>query len=108
MFTRAVELTAKPGKMKELFSLVSEKVRSVMNKQQGFQDEIMLISHTDPNRALILSFWNSREDAECYQREDFVRIAEMLRPVCENEPVFFDVNPALVKGELKRADYPLY
>jgi quinol monooxygenase YgiN len=98
MFTRLVELRAKPGKTDELCSAASEKVLPFLKKQQGFQDEIVLVSNTDPNRVLAQSFWNKREDAERYHRERFSKIAEMLRPLCEGEPVVstFDVNTSTV------------
>ena len=94
MFTRVVELRCKAGKTNEVASIANEKVLPILRKQQGFQDEIALVSNTDPTRMLALSFWNKREDAERYQREQFSRIAEMLRPLCEGEPVVstYDVN----------------
>jgi heme-degrading monooxygenase HmoA len=98
MFTRVVKLTAKPGKTNELSSAVSGKVLSILKKQQGFQDEIILVSNTDSKQVLVLSFWNSREDAERYHREQFSLIAGMLRPLCEGDPVVstFDVNTSTV------------
>ncbi len=89
MFTRVVELKAKPGKTSELTSTLSEWVLPILAKQQGFQDEIILVSNTDPGEMLALSFWNNREDAERYHHEQFPRISEMLRPLCEGGPVDF-------------------
>jgi hypothetical protein len=59
MFTRVVELKCKSGKTNELCSTISGKVLPVLRKQQGFQDEIVLVSNTRPNQLLTLSFWNS-------------------------------------------------
>jgi hypothetical protein len=41
-----------------------------------------------------LSFWNIREDAELYHREQYPKIQEMLNPMIETEPVIrtFDVH----------------
>jgi quinol monooxygenase YgiN len=98
MFTRVVELRCKAGKTNEVATLASEKVLPILKKQQGFQDEIALVSNTDPTRVLALSFWNKREDAERYHHEQFPRIAEMMRPLCEGEPVVstYDVNTSTV------------
>ncbi len=98
MFTRVVELRAKPGKTNELCSTVGGNVLSILKKQQGFQDEIILVSNTDPNQVRVLSFWNSREDAERYYREQFSQIAEMLQPLSEGKPELstFDVNTSTV------------
>jgi heme-degrading monooxygenase HmoA len=63
MFTRVVELKGKPGKSKELTNTFTEKVLPILQKQRGFQDEILLLSDTDPDRALGISFWDTKEDA---------------------------------------------
>lgn len=98
MFTRMVELKCKAGKNNELARLAREKLLAILRKQQGFQDVITLVSSADPNRMVSLSFWKQREDAERYQREQFSQIAEMLRPLCEGEPVVstFEVSTSTV------------
>ncbi|MGC2210842.1 MAG: antibiotic biosynthesis monooxygenase [Candidatus Korobacteraceae bacterium] len=98
MFTRVVELLCKPGKTAELTRTASEKILPILRKQQGFQDEIVLTSNTDPSRVMALSFWTRREDAERYQREQYQQIAEMLLPFCEERPIIatFDVNASTV------------
>jgi heme-degrading monooxygenase HmoA len=94
MFTRVVELRSKSGKTNELCSAANDKVLPILRKQQGFQDEILLVSNTDPNRVLALSFWNRREDAERYHREQFTQVTTALRNLIEGEPAVttFDVN----------------
>ena len=94
MFTRVVELRAKQGKTSELCNAVNEKVLPILNQQQGFQDEVVLVSNTDANQVLGLSFWNRREDAERYHREQFSQVSEILRNYCDGEPKVstFDVN----------------
>jgi quinol monooxygenase YgiN len=87
MFTRTVELTAKPGKARDLSTLINEKVLPILNKQTGFADETLLVSDTDPNRVLAISFWNSKEDADRYQREQYPAIQQMIRHLLDAEPV---------------------
>jgi hypothetical protein len=43
---------------------------------------------------LALSFWNSREDAERYHREQFARVTEIIRNFCDGDPMVanYDVN----------------
>lgn len=98
MFTRVVEVKCKAGKTNELARLTSEKILPILRQQKGFQDEIALISNTDPSRVMALSFWTRREDAERFHHEQFHKIAEMLRPLCEGKPVIstFDVNTSTV------------
>jgi heme-degrading monooxygenase HmoA len=50
-------------------------------------DETVLASDTDPNGVLALSFWNTRENAERYNREQYPTLHEMVRHVLETEPV---------------------
>lgn len=87
MFTRTVEVTAKSGKARELTNTINEKVLPILKKQKGFVDETVLVSDTEDNRVLSLSFWNSKEDAERYQREQYPGIHEMIRHLLEVEPV---------------------
>ncbi len=86
MFTRVVELTSKSGKSKELANTINEKAVPILKKQRGFVDETVLVSDTEPTRVLGLSFWNSKEDADQYHREQYPKIHEMLKPLLETEP----------------------
>jgi heme-degrading monooxygenase HmoA len=87
MFTRTVEVTPKSGKARELANIINDKVLPILKKQKGFVDETVLVSDTEDNRVLTLSFWNSKEDAEKYQREQYPAIHEMVRHLLEAEPV---------------------
>ncbi len=94
MFTRVVELTSKSGKAKELSNTINEKAVPILKKQSGFVDEIVLVSDAEQDRVLGLSFWNAREDAERYHREQYPKIHEMLKPLLETQPVIrtFDLH----------------
>ena len=80
MYTRVVELATKPGKARELSEAINEEVLSILKKQTGFVDETVLVSDTESDHVLALSFWNSKEDAARYQREQYPRINEILAP----------------------------
>lgn len=87
MFTRTVEVTTKPGKAKELSNTINDKVLPILKKQVGFVDETVLVSDTEPNRGLAISFWNTKEDAERYHKEQYPAIQEMIRPLLDADPV---------------------
>jgi heme-degrading monooxygenase HmoA len=87
MFTRIVELTTKPGKNKQLSDTINDKVLPILKKQKGFVDETVLISDKDDNRVLGLSFWNTKEDAEQYHREQYPNVREALQHLLEAEPM---------------------
>jgi heme-degrading monooxygenase HmoA len=92
MFTRTVEVTTQSGKAKELSNTLNDKVLPILKKQTGFVDETLLVSDTEPNQILALSFWNRKEDAERYQREQYPAIHEMVRHLLEAEPVIRTFN----------------
>src|SRR5438128_10747483 len=94
MFTRAVELTSKPGKSKELAKAINERAVPILKKQQGFVDEIVLVSDAEPDRVLALSCWNKRGDAAQYHREQYPKIHETLRHLLAAGPMirYFDAH----------------
>lgn len=102
MFTEVVELSAKPWKTNKLREAVIEMILPILKQQRGFQGEITLASDTDPNRILLISFWNRREDAEHFHRKQFSRIAEMLRPLCKCNPARGSESSIFVPGHCFR------
>jgi len=66
-----------------------------VKRQRGFVDEIMLVSHADPEHVVALSFWSSK--AEQYQREEYQTIHDELRHLFEGEPEIrtFDVHTSM-------------
>ena len=87
MYTRVVELTTKPGKAQELANTIQEKALPILKKQSGFVDEIVLVSDKESNRVLGLSFWQSKDDAERYHREQYPKIHEMVQHLVETDPM---------------------
>ena len=94
MFTRLVEINTKYGKTREVADVIQERVLPILKKQQGFIDEIVLLSTSELNRILALSFWKTAEDAELYRREQFLKVEELLKPMLEVAPKIhtFDVD----------------
>ena len=87
MYTRTVEVTTKSGKGRDLAALINDKVLPILKKQSGFADETLLVSDTHPNHLLAISFWNTKEDAEHYHREQYPVVQQMIRPLLDAEPV---------------------
>jgi heme-degrading monooxygenase HmoA len=84
MFVRVVEVKTKPGKAKEVCSLLHEKVLSTLKAHTGFMDEIVLVS--DQEGILALSFWKTKEDAERYSHEDFSKVNELIQHLVHSKP----------------------
>ena len=87
MFTRVVELTSKSGRVRELCNTIDDKVLPILRRQTGFVDATVIVSDTEPNRVLALSFWNTREDAQRYEREQFDTVQKALQHLLETAPV---------------------
>jgi quinol monooxygenase YgiN len=87
MFTRTVEVTAKSGKARELATVINDRVLPILRKQAGCVDETLLVSDTEPDRVLAISFWNKKEDAERYQKEQYPAVHQMIRHLLEADPV---------------------
>ncbi len=87
MFTRVVEITSKSGKARELCNTIDDKVLPILKRQAGFVDETVIVSDTEPNRILALSFWNTREDAQRYEREQFDTLQKTVEHLLETAPV---------------------
>ena|ERR1039457_3604421 len=92
MFTRVVEVNTQSGKASELTSIINDKVLPILKKQVGFVDETVLVSDTEPDRVLALSFWNTKEDADQYNREQYPAVHDMVRHLLETEPAIRTFN----------------
>ena len=99
MFTRVVELTSKAGKARELCTTIDDQVLPILKSQAGFVDETVMVSDTEPNRVLALSFWNTREDAERYEGEQFDTVQTTVDHLLETAPVVrtFDVHTSIAQ-----------
>lgn len=86
MFTRVVDIHSKPGKARELSTTVNDKVLPILKKQPGFVDEITLVSNTNPDRILAISFWQSEEHAQRYHNEQFQKVNEIVTPLLQTTP----------------------
>jgi heme-degrading monooxygenase HmoA len=98
MYTRVVEITSKSGKARELCNSIDDKVLPILKKQAGFVDETVIVSDTEPNRILALSFWRSREDAQRYEREQYDNVQKAVQHLLESAPVVrtFDVHTSTI------------
>ncbi len=79
MFIRIVKMTCKPGQAKQACQNINDKILPILKKQQGFLGEILLVSTTNPDHLPGQSFWNTREEAERYHRDQFPKIREMMQ-----------------------------
>ena len=64
----------------------------------SFDNYAVLVSDQEDNRVVALSFWNTREDAEQYHREQFQNVHEIVRHLLEDDPEVhtFDVHTSTI------------
>ncbi len=85
MFARKVSLHLKPNSVAEFTQRLEKEVIPMLRKQKGFQDEITCIG---PNgtEAFGLSLWETRENAETYNRGTYPEVTKILARVVEGTP----------------------
>jgi quinol monooxygenase YgiN len=86
MFTRIVECYVKKDKREEFSDRMRDLVLPILQSQPGFVDLLALSSEDEPERAVSVSIWKSREDAERYHRARYDEIINALRPLLVDEP----------------------
>jgi heme-degrading monooxygenase HmoA len=86
MFSRVVAVTAKSGKAKEVAKIIQDRALPILKDQQGFVDELVLVSDTEPDQILALSFWKTRQDADRYKHEQYPRINELISNLVKSSP----------------------
>ena len=86
MFTRVVEVQAKPGRTRELCNTIAEKALPILRNQPGFVDELVMVSNTQTGRILAISLWRTQEDAERYSREQYPTINALIQNYIASAP----------------------
>jgi heme-degrading monooxygenase HmoA len=63
-------------------------------KQTGFLDELVLVSDTEPNNVMSISFWKTKEDAQRYERDQYENVRKTIQTTLDGAPEVrtFNVN----------------
>jgi hypothetical protein len=61
-------------------------VLPLLRRQQGFQDEVVLIA-ADGREAVGISFWDSQRNAEAYAEQSYVDVRRLLSKVTDGTPI---------------------
>ena len=91
MFTRHVVVQLKPKTAPEFTRLIEKEVIPMLRKQKGFLDEIAFIS-PDLTEAVGNSFWETKADAEAYNRSVFPEVMKSLETVVNGTPTVGTAN----------------
>ncbi len=82
-FARNIHFQIKEGKETEFSKIFETNVLPILRKQNGFKEELTLISKEG---ALGISLWDNRESADTYNSATYPRVVEMLQPVISGTP----------------------
>jgi len=85
MFTRHVIARLKANAAPEFTRLIEKEVIPLLRKQKGFLDEITFLS-PDRSEAIGNSFWETKADAEAYNRNGYPEVMKFLSTVVEGTP----------------------
>ena len=85
MFGRQVTLKLKTNSAAELTRIADAEILPILRKQKGFRDETTFIS---PERleAIANSFWETKADAENYERTAYADVLKTLSNVIDGTP----------------------
>jgi quinol monooxygenase YgiN len=85
MYARHVTCNLKPIKREELNQMFDREILPLLQKQNGFKDEIAFVDQ-DGRQALAISLWESKENADVYSRETYPQVLKTLTRVIEGTP----------------------
>ena len=68
MYLRLVTVNVQPDKLEDVRELVNGNVNSILKSQKGFRLHFLLESDENPGEIISATGWNSKEDADTYER----------------------------------------
>jgi hypothetical protein len=85
MYARHVSLNLKPNQGEELTRTFEKDILPLLQKQNGFTDEIAFVS-PDAKNAIAISLWDRKENADVYSRETYPQVLKSLARFVEGTP----------------------
>ena len=85
MYSRHVTCNLKSIKREELTQMFDREILPLLQKQNGFHDEIAFVDQ-DGKQVLAISLWESKESADTYSRETYPQVLKSLARVIEGTP----------------------
>jgi len=82
MYARVVEYTLKRAKQDEFFAVLQDQVLPLAKARPGFVDLMGWISDEHPEHAFAITYWDTKEDAERFYRQE-APMVQLLSPFAE-------------------------
>ena len=86
MFTRHVTMKIKANSAAELARIIENQIIPLLRKQKGFRDEVTFIA-PERSEAVGNSFWDTKEDAEAYNRAGYPDVLKALSQLVVGTPI---------------------
>ncbi len=80
MFARVVEFVPKYEKKDELTKTIKNEVLPILKKQAGFLEILPLFPEMKDEKAVYVTLWAEKRDAERYHKDVFPRVEEIVKP----------------------------
>lgn len=85
MFARIVSMQLKPNAHREFTERFEKEIIPTLKKQQGFRDEILFVVPGGPE-VVAISLWDSKQNAETYNRATYPDVLKTLANLVEPTP----------------------
>ena len=85
MFARIVAMQLKPNARREFNQTFEGQIVPTLRKQQGFTDEMLFVDPGGPE-VVAISLWDSKQNAETYNRTTYPEVVKSLAKVIERAP----------------------
>src|SRR5437763_15942875 len=85
MFARNVRMQLKANSGPQFTQTLEKEVIPLLRKQDGFRDEVAFLV-SGGTEAFTISFWQSKEKAEAYNRTGYPEVLKALSKIVEGTP----------------------
>jgi len=85
MYARTVRLQLKPNSVSEFTRTFEKDILPLMQKQDGFKDEITFLAEHGRD-AVAISLWDNKESADQYSRDTYPQVLKGLMGLVEGTP----------------------
>lgn len=81
MFARILDCEVKLEKKEEFVKVVKNEILPILKKQTGFLEILPFFPEKmREDKMITISLWNTKADAERYERESYAKVLEIVKP----------------------------
>jgi heme-degrading monooxygenase HmoA len=87
MYSHIIELTAKAGQAGLLVAAIRDHaIPEIIQRAEGFVDQIVLQSDSEPDHVTSISFWESKESGDRFLKTGFRQVGALTAPFISAKP----------------------